>query len=55
MIALILYNITLSLMKVRVFNIIYLKVITNNKIYTECQARIGDMSLAEWLKPSLKD
>ncbi|KAF5566451.1 ABC transporter with duplicated ATPase domain-containing protein [Fusarium phyllophilum] len=38
----------------RVFEMIRLKAISSNKIHAACRARIGGMSLADWLEPPLK-
>ncbi|KAI6755963.1 hypothetical protein HG530_011699 [Fusarium avenaceum] len=48
------HDFTLSPMEARVFDIIRLKATTSNKIHAACRARIGDMSLAEWLEPPPK-
>ncbi|KAH6970317.1 hypothetical protein DER45DRAFT_533913 [Fusarium avenaceum] len=45
---------TLSPMEVEVLDMIRLKATTSNKIHAACRARIGDMSLAEWLEPPPK-
>ncbi|KAF4341803.1 hypothetical protein FBEOM_4260 [Fusarium beomiforme] len=47
-------DLSLNIVEARVFDMIRLKALVSNKIHAGCRARIGNMSLAEWLEHPLK-